>query len=93
MPKASIFFLSTGSGGRLTAPQSGFHPQVDLGGVHTSCIVESLDGETLFSLGEEHKVSLKLMFPNQNQNPFKLAQVINLYEGDKRIGVGKITEL
>jgi len=52
-------------------------------------MVESLEGEEIFSFEKEHRVLLKLMFPDQNPNAFEVGDVVSLYEGSKLIGSGK----
>ncbi len=86
---AIVTFFGAIKGGRLNPPQTGFRPQIDIRGVHTSCIVESLDNE-LFSFDKEHRVSLKLMFPEHFQDVLNVGEAVNFYEGNKLIGSGKI---
>jgi translation elongation factor EF-Tu-like GTPase len=78
---------------RFTPSQAGFRPQVDVRGTHTSCIVESLSGDELLSPCREHRVSLKLMFPDQHPSAFEVGDSVRLYEGSNLIATGKIIEL
>ena len=89
MAIAIITFWGPERGGRYTPPSTGYCPQVDIRGIHTSCMVESLEGEEIFSFEKEHRVLLKLMFPDQNPNAFEVGDVVSLYEGSKLIGSGK----
>jgi hypothetical protein len=87
---AIITFVGPDQGGRHIPPQSGFHPQIDAGGVHTSCIVEGLSGESVFQFDVETKVLLRLMFPDEYSKHFSIGSEVRLYEGSKLIGKGKI---
>jgi len=89
---ARILFFGADKGGRYSPPQTGFRPQVDIHGIHTSCVIESLGGEVAFSFEREHRVSLKLMFPDQYPDAFKVGDALNLYEGSKLIGTGSVIE-
>ena len=93
MLTATIFFFDAANGGRLNSPHSGFRPQIDVCGIHTSCVVESLSGEKIFSLGQVHKVSLRLVFPEHFHNAFSLGDSVCLFEGSKLIGKGNIVDL
>jgi len=92
MAKAMLTFLSAEEGGRIKAPQSGFHPQIDLGHVQTSCVVESLEGETVFGFEREHLVSLKLIFDKQYSWLPTVGDLVRLFEGDKLIGTGRVID-
>jgi translation elongation factor EF-Tu-like GTPase len=85
-------FFDDAHGGRSNPPVSGFHPQVDIRGTHTSCVVESLSGDEVLVFGEPHRVSLKLMFPDQYPNAFAIGDKLNFYEGHKLIGTGEVME-
>ena len=89
---ARILFFGADKGGRYSPPQSGFRPQIDIHGIHTSCIIESLDGEVVFSFEKEHRVLLKPMFPDQYPDAFKIGDAVNIYEGSKLIGTGRVIE-
>jgi translation elongation factor EF-Tu-like GTPase len=89
---ARILFFGADKGGRNSPPQTGYHPQIDIHGIHTSCVIESLDGEVAFSFNREHRVSLKLMFPDQYPDALKVGDAVNLYEGSKLIGTGRVIE-
>ena len=90
MSIANIIFYSSGKGGRYTPPQTGFRPQINIGGIHTSCVVNSLNGEQFFDFDKEYNVFLELMFPDQYELPCKGGDKISLYEGSKLIGEGEI---
>lgn len=96
--KAIIKFLGNEEGGRITPPMSGFRPQIKIGNETTSCIIQLLDdnsNESIMSLGIEHKVSIQLVFEKIYSEKLNcmLAEgnnAIELYEGSKLIGIGKI---
>lgn len=90
MPVAMVTFWGADKGGRFSPPSSGFRPQVDLRGVHTSCVIESVDNEEVFSFEMEHRVLLKLMFPDQYPDAFKVGDAVSFYEGSKLIGSGRV---
>ena len=89
---AKIVFLGAEKGGRDYPPQTGYHPQIDIRGTHTSCVIESLDNEEVFAFEKEHLVSLRLMFPDQYPDPFHVGDAISLYEGNRLIGTGRIVQ-
>lgn len=83
MPVVKVVFFSSENGGRFNPPMSGFRPQVDLSGVHTSCLIESLEGLGAFAFNVEHIVRLTLMHPGQYKITFELGHKIELFEGGK----------
>lgn len=90
---ASVRFFEkkmSGDHGRTNPPQTGYRPSVVIDGIHTSCLIESLDNELEFPFQTEHCVSLKLMFPDQHRDAFKLGQTVEFYEGHNLVGVGNI---
>jgi len=89
---ARILFFGADKGGRYSPPQTGCRPQINIHGIHTSCVIEGLDGEVAFSFDREHRVSLKLMFPDQYPDELKVGDAVNLYEGNKLIGTGRVIE-
>jgi hypothetical protein len=89
---AKIVFLDRENGGRSIPPQTGYHPQIDLGSVHTSCYVENLGTDTIFEFGCEHDVALTLMFPELYGGILSAGSPVRLYEGGKLVGSGTIIE-
>lgn len=87
---AEITFFGTEKGGRHNPPQTGYHPQIDIRGIHTSCVIESLGEEEVFAFDKEHLVSLKLMFPDRYHGALNVGDAVSLYEGNRLIGTGKI---
>lgn len=93
MPLARVKFFDAAGGGRLTPPESGFRPQIGINELHTSCTVESVEGKRTFPFNTEHRVSLKLMFPERYLDAFHVNDFVRFYEGNKIIGKGVIVEL
>ena len=90
---AHVTFLSPQQGGRRIPPQSGYHPQIDAGGVLTSCVIESLAEETIFAFNAVHRVSLRLLFPDEVHDAFAVGSHVRFYEGSHLVGSGTILEL
>lgn len=90
MITAKVRFWGADKGGRYSPPYTGFHPQIEISGEYTSCSVESIDGEEVFGFDKEHRVSLRLMFPDRYPNAFEIGESVNLYEGSKQIGTGTV---
>ena len=90
---AWVRFLSLDEGGRTSPPSSGYHPQVAIGNERTSCIIESLDGATTFAFDLEHRVSLRLLFPDRYPDAFAVGQTVYFYEGSHLIGTGIILDV
>jgi hypothetical protein len=90
---AEVAFLSPQQGRRRTPPQSGYHPQIDAGGVFTSCVIESLGEETTFAFNTLHRVSLRLLFPDEYHDAFAVGSGVRFYEGSHLIGSGTILEV
>ena len=90
---AWVKFLSSHEGGRKSPPFSGYHPQVAVGNEYTSCIIESLDGETTLAFDLEHRVSLRLLFPDRYPDAFAVGKAVYFYEGSHLVGSGIILEV
>lgn len=93
MTIASVRFLQKQSGvrqGRIEPPQTGYQPAIGLGGVFTSCLIESVDGKLVFPFEEVHLVSLKLMFPDQYPSAFIAGMKVEFFEGNILVGQGTI---
>jgi len=90
---AKVVFWGSEKGGRFSPPQSGFRPQIDVGSVHTSCWVESLDGKTVFEFDIEHNVMLKMLYPDEYEKKLTVGSPVHLYEGSKLIGSGRILDI
>jgi len=88
--KALVRFLSSKEGGRLSAPVSGYKPQLKIGKEHTSCIV-SLENPSRgkMDFGIKHVVFIELQFEDLYPEKTFLKNKIELYEGSKLVGVGK----
>jgi translation elongation factor EF-Tu-like GTPase len=90
--QAKAVFFSSKDGGRITPPQSGFRPQVEIGSVHTSCMIEGTDENVVFVFGVEHEVLLTLMHPGQFSNAFRRGDLVTFFEGQKKIGMATILD-
>ncbi len=96
---AELRFLSASEGGRFSSPESGFHPQLKIGELKTSCTVFISDPSIRsFTFGDLHSVKLQLMF-NEEVEKFtghSIAEIftdgclIELYEGNKKIAEGRV---
>jgi hypothetical protein len=88
---ARIRFLTPIEGGRKTMPKSGYHPQLKLGELYTSCYVRALDGQEdeWFELGKEYDVRLELLFPEHYASLMPLAGECELYEGNRLVARGR----
>jgi translation elongation factor EF-Tu-like GTPase len=93
MVVARIKFLSPDEGGRRSPPLSGYHPQLALGNEFTSCVIESLDGETVFAFHQEHRVSLRLLLPDHYPDAIAGGQSVSFYEGSHLVGSGIVLEI
>jgi translation elongation factor EF-Tu-like GTPase len=88
-----VKFLSSDEGGRSSPPFSGYHPQVAVGNEFTSCVIKSLDAETVFAFDQEHRVSLRLLFPDHYPDAFAVGQVVRFHEGNHLIGAGVVLDV
>jgi hypothetical protein len=93
MAVAMVRFFGREQGGRHSPPQSGFRPQVDIRGNHTSCLIESMEGKLELAFEREHRVRLSSTFPAQYPNAFRMGDVVEFYEGNRRIGRGRIVDV
>ncbi len=89
---AMVMFLGPDSNGRQSPPMSGYHPQVAVGGVYTSCAIESLDNEATFEFDKEHLVWLRLLFAEEYPQAFSVGDTVRFYEGHHLVGSGTILE-
>jgi hypothetical protein len=85
-----VVFWGPERAGRSTPPPAGYHPQIDAGGVQTSCRVESLGREQVFEFNKESEVWLDLLFPGEYGSRFSPGQAVGFYEGSRQIGTGTI---
>ena len=89
---ARIVFFGPSKGGRTTPPRSGYHPQLDVGGTYTSCIIEHSEHEYVFAFDHEYEVFLQLMFPEDYGHDLTVGSPVHLYEGDRLVASGVITD-
>ena len=99
---ASVRFLDEGEGGRVNPPQPGYHPQLKIGALMTSCVIESCDENlTTFSFKKHHNVSLRLMFEKEVEAStvrelhalFPRGSQVEFYEGSRKIAEGRVIEI
>lgn len=96
MYKAKIIFWGPDKGGRYTNPTPGYRPQIAIGEIHTSCIVNAEDTFVeIFMLGYEYNVLIELIFSTFYHEKINLnvGDLVELYEGCKKIAEGKITDV
>ena len=86
--RARIRFLTTAEGGRYSAPVSGVRPQLAIGSVSTSCIVDFEDPLAMPALGESIEARLTLMFPEEYRAAFSALASVKLFEGSKLVATG-----
>ena len=88
--KASVRFLSLEEGGRYSPPISGYKPQLKIGNEQTSCkITLENTKDEIMHFGIEHIVFIELQFEDVYPDKSFLKCEIELYEGNKLIGIGK----
>lgn len=89
---ATVAFLGEEEGGRRTPPCPGYRPQIEVSeDLHSSCVVESLDGAERFVFGRAHRVVLAPMFPQHYPDAFAVGGPVRLFEGGRLVGRGEIT--
>jgi hypothetical protein len=87
---AKVVFWGPEKAGRSTPPTAGYQPQIDAGGVYTSCRIKMLGREQVFEFDREYHVWLELLFPDEYGSRFSVGQAVDFYEGSKQIGTGTI---
>lgn len=91
--EAIVRFKKTEEGGRLSPPKSGYHPQLQVGEDYTSIIIRlkhAGEEEIPMELGMEHHVLVELQRGSPYQDKVTDGMHLNLYEGSKLVGQGKI---
>jgi hypothetical protein len=89
---ATITFFGPNRNGRNSPPLSGYQPQLLLGDVLTSCVIEATDGTTTFTFDQPYTVVLRLMFPREYGDRVANGMTIRLFEGSRCVGEGLICE-
>ena len=79
--------------GRLTPPRSGYHPQIELDDVQTSCRIESLENTDVMAFGVVHKVELTLLFAQHCAHMLYEGRDVRFFEGSNLVGDGKIVSV
>lgn len=89
---ANVRFLSPEQGGRRTPPQSGYHPQVKVGAVYTSCEIRNSDTAVVFEFDKEYRVVLRLLLPELYGHLIAPGSLLSFYEGHHLVGKGIVLE-
>jgi hypothetical protein len=89
---AQITFFGPERGGRHVPPLSGYHPQIQLGAIMTSCVIESLAGVTVFPFDQPCEVVIRLLFPQEYDHLLQTGMHVRFFEGTKYIGAGYIRD-
>ena len=87
---AKVLFFGPDRGGRFTPPQPGYHPQVKIGDIYTSCEITSLDEKVAFEFNIEYLVVFRLLFPEQSSGHLSVGSAVWFYEGHHAIGQGVV---
>ena len=86
--RASVRFLTTAEGGRVTPPQSGVRPQLRLGKVYTTVLIHGASPTQSFDLGVAYDVTLELPFWTEVAHLFRPDDACELYEGNHLVARG-----
>jgi translation elongation factor EF-Tu-like GTPase len=87
---ATVVFFGPDRGGRHSPPVCGYRPQLDLGDVQTSCIIDGGQGDEGYNFDVEYIVSLTLMFPAQYGERVRPGDRFALREGARQVGTATI---
>ena len=91
---ATVEFWGKERGGRNNPPTSGYHGQIDLGDVQTSCVFDVADAEEKnFDLNHPVSAIIFPMMPSEYGSFFKRDSVYPICEGSHRVGTAKILEI
>lgn len=90
---ANIVFFSREHGGRFTPPESGFHPQIQIGEEYTSCKIDRIGYEKTFSFNMLVKVNLTLLLPEIYFQRLYEGLSFEIFEGAHHIGSGTVLKL
>lgn len=89
--RARVVFYGPDRGGRGTCPSSGYHPQLDLGWVQTSCVLTAADARVeLFNFDKEHEVEVRPITPQCYGGDLRGGEIFLLREGAKLVGECRI---
>lgn len=88
MYKARVTFW--GDGGRSKPPHTGYHPQIKIGSVFTSCIIDAAPGTSVFAFDKEYEVKLRLMSPELCGERLHVGDQTHFFEGSKQVASGVV---
>jgi hypothetical protein len=90
---ARVVFLGPEKGGRRDPPQSGYHPQLAVGGASTCCAIESLENDVVFAFDRAYVVCLRPLDRDRARQAFAVGSTVQFYEGNHLVGSGVILEV
>ncbi len=88
--KAKVTFIAPDHGGRKTPARSGTRAELKVNDLFTSCVVRGQGEQQLFEFGIEYDVTLELLFWDRYKEVIGVGMPLQLNEGDRTVGVGKI---
>lgn len=89
---AEVEFFDAERGGRITPPLSGYSPQVKIGGILSSCRIESVDNAVQeFIFNKKYVVNITLVFEKLLSDEFHVGDKLEFYEGSKKVAEGVVT--
>jgi hypothetical protein len=86
--QARIKLLAHEEGGRLEPARDGIRPQLELGEIHTSCIVRSICGDQVFDSGVLYDVEIEIPFWEHYSALFDHDDPVRLFDGSRLIATG-----
>ncbi len=88
---AEVTFWGPDNDGRINPPESGFHPQLHVDDILTSCLIESTDKDLkYFRFNIPYEVILSPMLLDVCKRKLTEGSEVIIFEGNKKIGEGKI---
>jgi hypothetical protein len=86
--QAHVKFLPPEEGGRLEPARDGIRPQLELGEIHTSCIVRSTGESRVFDAGVFYDVEIEIPFWDHYSAFFDRNKPVRLFDGSRLIATG-----
>lgn len=86
--QARIKFLPPEEGGRLEPARDGIRPQLELGEIHTSCIVRSISDHQVFDSGVFYEVEIDIPHWDHYSALFDRNRPVRLFDGSRLIATG-----
>jgi hypothetical protein len=88
---ARIRFVSPAEGGFSRPPLPGVRPQLRVGDVYTSCVVQSKSDQP-FEFGQEHEVTLEILFWDEYGRLFTRETSVQLFDGNRLVAQGEFVD-